>query len=152
MKAQVQSSWTPQLEKLPASSNKQQALRPAEKPKVISQVRRLTGEVAMFETDAYGFITSWDRKAEQVYGFDFDDVMGKHIASLYPVGDLLHGKPIHEMQAVESGKSYFSFGWQVRKSGQEFWSYSEFQSIKDTDGMLVGYRKFVMETPTSIQS
>lgn len=120
--------------------------------KSLQPKRKLTGEVGIFETDQYGFITNWSQKAEQVYGYEQDEMLGKHIADLYTAGDLLHGKPLHELQAVESRGSYFSFSWQKRKNGQEFWTYSECQTIKNEQGRLLGYRKFVVETPTSISA
>ena len=111
-----------------------------------SQGGKLTGEVAIFETDACGFITFWSGKAEQVYQYGYEDIVGKHIASLYAVADLVHYKPINEMMAAEVQGSYHSFGWQKRYNGQEFWAYSECECLRDQNGRLLGYRKFVVET------
>ncbi len=106
-----------------------------------------TGEVAIFETDKYGFITSWSQKATLVYGFDYDDVINKHIAFLYDSADLLKGQPLSELKAVEEKGRHFSFGFQKKLNGQ-FWAYSESQAIKDKNGEFSGCRKFVFEAPS----
>jgi hypothetical protein len=55
-----------------------------------------------------------------------------------------------ELKTIEERGSFFVFGWQKRKSGQDFWTYSESQVIYNKQGALAGYRKFVVETPRSI--
>lgn len=108
---------------------------------------RPTGEVAYFETDENGFITFWSHKAEKLYGFDAEEIISKHISTLYATVDLKYGKAVHELMAVEAKGACFSYGWQKKKNGQDFWSYSECQTMKDQMGNIRGYRKFVVETP-----
>lgn len=114
--------------------------------KEMTQRRRLSGDVAVFEMDEYGFITSWSIKAEQIYGYEAQDIIGKHIASLYSSADLIHGKAVNELRATESRSNYFAFGWQKRLNGQEFWTYSECQALRNKKGELLGFRKYVVET------
>lgn len=140
---QINHNWLPKLDKTSGSSIPQLVGRPTQ---TANPVRRLKGEVAVIETDEYGFISKWCNKAEQIYGYEYDDIVGKHIASLYTAGDLFYGKPVHELQAVEYRGGYVSYGWQQRKNGQHFWTYSECLPIKDESGKLMGYRKFVVET------
>jgi PAS domain S-box-containing protein len=111
-----------------------------------SRGRKLTGEVAVFETDEAGFITSWSVRAERLYGYDYDTMIGKHVASLFPAGELLHGTMIHELQVVAASGVYFTSGWQKRANGQEFFACSECEAIRGAGGRLCGYRKFVVET------
>jgi len=106
---------------------------------------KLSEEVAIIETDKNGFLTSWSGKAEQIYGYDFEEMVAMHIASLYTCADLFYGRLIKELQAVEDRGVYFTCGWQKRKSGQEFWTTAECVAIRDSNGGLLGYRKFVVE-------
>lgn len=108
-------------------------------------------DAAIFETDQYGFITSWSAGAQNLYGYETYDMIGKHLASLYTVGELMHGKLVHELLAAESRGAYFSFGWQKRDNGQEFWAYTELEAIRGVSGELIGYRRSVVETPAVLQ-
>ncbi len=103
--------------------------------------RPLTGEVASIDVDASGFVTAWSLTAERLYGFEQDEIIGKHISALYCVGDLLNGRAAYELNATRSRGKYCVSGWQQRKNGQEFWSYSESKTIDS------GYRIYVMEFP-----
>jgi len=121
----------------------------AAKPTI--QKHRLQGEVAVIETDPFGFITSWSVKAEKIYGYGAGDITGNHIAVLYPVNDLALGKPAADLRAAEHRQNpYFSFGWQKRANGQEFWTYSESKVIRGANNEVLGFRKYVVETPTLI--
>lgn len=106
---------------------------------------RLSGHVAMFETDECGFISKWPNKAEQVYGYEYNEIMGKHLAMLYTEGDLFSGKVVQELQAVEHRGAFVSYAWQKRKDGDRLWTYSECHALKDAAGKLLGYRKYVVE-------
>ena len=116
---------------------------------VISQGRRVAGEGAAFEMDKDGFITTWSNKAGHMYGYECDVIIGKHIASLYTPGDLMFGTLIHELKAVQEYDVYSTFCWQKRKNGQEFWAQTECEALRDSDGWLLGYRKFVLEILSS---
>jgi len=109
--------------------------------KTAESQRPMTGEVACIDVDANGFVTGWSITAERLYGFEHDEILGKHISTLYCVGDLLNGRAAYELNATRSRGKYCVSGWQQRKSGQEFWTYSE---SKTTD---FGYRIYVMEFP-----
>lgn len=115
---------------------------------VPSQKRRYTAETrkrivdppAVIELDPSGFITSWSREAEQLYGYEFDEMIGKHFASLFCEGELEQGRAAYELLAAKTRESYNAFGWQLRKNGQQFWTYSE------STGMESGFRILVTES------
>lgn len=101
---------------------------------MINQKRRFTaetrkediaGEFAVVKLDETGFITFWSEEAEQLYGYSLDEMRGKHFASLFCEGELERGRAVYELMAADSRQSYFAFGWQLRKNGQQFWTYSE---------------------------
>lgn len=105
--------------------------------------------VADFELDANGFITSWSIKAEKLYGWDEVEILNQHVSNLYPRKDLEHGKSALELRATENRGAYFSFGWQRKKNGKEFWCYSESQIVRDNNGRVLGFRRSVVETGLS---
>jgi PAS domain S-box-containing protein len=119
----------------------------ADRPgRIARQGRRPPGLLATFEMDQNGFITYWSPKAEQLYGYEAYQITGKHAATLYTPGDLIHGKLRHELQCAGAKGAYFTFGWQKRENEEAFWAYSEWQAVKDDRGRLLGYRKSVVET------
>lgn len=99
----------------------------------INQKRRFTaetrkgfgGQSAQVKLDETGFITFWSEEAEQLYGYSLDEMIGKHFASLFCGGELQQGRAAYELMAADSRQAYFAFGWQLRKNGQQFWTYSE---------------------------
>ncbi len=142
------SNWIYKLDKAPELKHLSLMEPPEREPKC--PCKRPNVELASFEFDIYGFITNWSVKAEHVFGYEPEEIIGKHIASLYTVADLIHGKPLHELKVVDVRKAYFNVGWQKRKSGQEFWAYSETQALRDASRKIVGYRKFVAETASCL--
>src|SRR4051812_36875424 len=92
MKSHMRDSnnWYPKAEKneeseLPGQRSLQAAEKKKKQPAAVAQLSEinpvgLTGVVAVFETDECGFISSWSAKAEQVYGYESIDMVGKHIA------------------------------------------------------------------------
>lgn len=117
----------------------------------VPRKRRFTAETkrpierkaaAIIELDPNGFISSWSPEAELMYGYERDEIIGKHFASLYCDGELEQGRATHELMAAEKRQAYCVFGWQRRKNGQQFWTYSE--SSKTSDG----FELLVTETPS----
>lgn len=112
---------------------------------MINQKRRFTAETkkdlvgpfAAIELDQTGFITFWSEEAEQLYGYGYDEMVGKHFASLFCEGELEQGRAVYELIAADSRQAYFAFGWQLRKNGQQFWTYSESTRTRSGFELLV---------------
>jgi PAS domain S-box-containing protein len=113
--------------------------------------RRFTADVAkpgvsassaaVIELDLNGFVTVWSPRAEQMYGYEPEEIVGKHVASLFCEGELEQGRAAYELHAIHARKVYKVFGWQRRKSGQQFWTYTEGVRTE------FGFRLLVAETP-----
>lgn len=97
----------------------------------------MKGQAALIELDQYGFITSWSIAAERLYGYTMDEMMGKHFASLFCEGDLQHGRAVHELISADKKENYCVFGWQMRKNGKQFWTYSESTKIPSGFQLLI---------------
>lgn len=98
------------------------------------RIRRYTPETklpgisagaANIELDVNGFITVWSKQAEQIYGYGADEIMGKHMASLFCESELEQARAAYQLYAIRNRKSYNVHGWQRRKSGQQFWTYTQ---------------------------
>lgn len=106
------------------------------------QKHKFGSELASIQTDLSGFIINWSISAEQMYGFNYDEIISKHISELYCEGDLKHGRAAHELHTTFLNGGYKTCGWQRRKNGQLFWTYTE--CVKTETRFLIS----VMEVPT----
>jgi len=119
------------------------------------QKRRFTADVAkpkvpgstaaIIDLDLNGFVTVWSPRAEQMYGYEPEEIVGKHVASLFCDGELEQGRAAYELHAIHARKVYNVFGWQKRKSGQQFWTYTEGVRTE------FGCRLLVAETPQAAE-
>jgi PAS domain S-box-containing protein len=99
-----------------------------------------SGQVgAAVELDENGFITSWSKEAEDLYGYYPEEILGSHMSSLYCNGELEQGRAAYELNAIATRRTYNVFGWQLRKSGQQFWTYTE--SKKTEAGFLLSVKE-----------
>ncbi|MBX9690605.1 MAG: PAS domain-containing protein [Candidatus Obscuribacterales bacterium] len=139
------SNQMPKFEAL-ANSRPLRFTRSEPNPAFPAQLRPFCREEAVFETDRCGFISEWSSRAEELYGYEADEILGKHIASLYRTTDLMQGNLIYEFQTAEALGKYACFAWQRRADGQSFRSYCRYQANWDKEGKLCGFRKFIVET------
>ena len=68
---------------------------------------------AVFSTDGDGLITSWNRGAQQLYGYTAEEVAGRHVSILHPPGIeeyapivavLLRGESVRALETVRRAK------------------------------------------------
>jgi diguanylate cyclase (GGDEF)-like protein/PAS domain S-box-containing protein len=90
---------------------------------------------SVLTTDRMGYITSWNRGAEQLFGYTAVEAVGRHILFLYADG----------MEGEEEGPDAFAEGggrmMEVRrrkKSGEVFWASLSLSPLRDLDDKLVG--------------
>jgi PAS domain S-box-containing protein len=111
------------------------AMSPVARRRYTAEIDHVGADVdggAVIELDKNGFITLWSPRAEQLYGYDAEEMLSKHVSSLYCNGELEQGRAAHELNAIARRKTYNVFGWQMRKGGQQFWTYT--QTMKTANG------------------
>ncbi|MBY0356399.1 MAG: PAS domain S-box protein [Candidatus Obscuribacterales bacterium] len=104
-------------------------------------------EPAVFEMDQCGFITSWSKKACELYGYEKDEIVGQHFSILFDVSDLQHGKASQALRKAQQQGWHTGVVWQNRKNGQRFRSYYEKVALRDALGLICGYKNTVVEQP-----
>ncbi|TAF36440.1 MAG: PAS domain S-box protein [Oscillatoriales cyanobacterium] len=99
---------------------------------IIDQIRE-----AVICTDAKGLITSWNKSAQRLYGYDPTEVIGQNISLIYAqkqrklISELV-GNPL-----FEKGEAELEIRMS-RKSGEDFWSHLSVCLVKDVCGEVLG--------------
>lgn len=95
--------------------------------------------------DTTGRIKSWNRGAEKIKGFSYDEIVGKNFRIFYSEEDLKAGLPERFLaEAGEKGK-VITEGWRLRKDGSRIWVYSVISALHDDAGNLIGFAKVIRD-------
>jgi len=103
-------------------------------------------DYSVITLDSEGMVTSWNRTAERITGYDASEVLGKHVSIFYLPEDVTIGKPTIEMEtAIKSGR-FEDDGWRVRKDGSRFWGNVVVTPLQDDAGRVRGFVKITRDT------
>lgn len=98
-------------------------------------------EYAIFLLDPEGYITTWNQGAEQIKGYDRDDILGTHFSVFYPEDARKAGRPDTLLDEARESGSVTDEGWRVRADGSQFWADVTITAVTDEDGTLRGFGK-----------
>jgi len=102
-------------------------------------------DYAIFSLDTEGFITSWNRGAERLKGYDEDEIIGEHVSVFYPEEKVEEGYPEKLLETALDEGSAEDIGWRVRKDGSKFWANVLITAVFDDDGQHQGFLKVTRE-------
>ncbi|PSP56756.1 hypothetical protein BRC82_01385 [Halobacteriales archaeon QS_1_67_19] len=98
-------------------------------------------DYAIFLLDADGYVQTWNEGAEQLKGYEKNEIVGEHFSTFYPEDDREAGRPEKNLgAAVENGRVEDE-GERVRKDGSRFWANVIITALHDDDGSLRGFAK-----------
>jgi PAS domain S-box-containing protein len=95
--------------------------------------------------DLDGFITSWNRGAERLTGYEDVEAIGRHFSMLYPKDVLDKGHAIHELLMAKMHGRYEEEGVRVRKNGAHYNAQIIVWRIDNEEGNTVGYAKITRD-------
>ncbi len=98
-------------------------------------------DYAIFMLDTEGNIATWNEGAEQINGYSYDEIIGKHFSIFYTQEERDKKHPESELQAARSKGRYEEEGWRVRKDGCRIWASVVITAVHDDDENLIGYAK-----------
>lgn len=98
-------------------------------------------EYAIFMLDVDGYVTSWNRGAEQIKGYRRDEIVGEHFSAFYPEADREAGRPARLLEEAAAKNHVEDEGWRVRKDGSRFWAAVTITALFDDDGNVRGFAK-----------
>jgi PAS domain S-box-containing protein len=102
-------------------------------------------DYGIFVLDPGGHIVSWNSGAQNVQGYQADEIIGRHFSVFYPPEAVARGWPEEELRrAVQYGRLEDE-GWRVRKDGSQFWANVAITPIYDASGQLTGFAKITRD-------
>jgi PAS domain S-box-containing protein len=106
-------------------------------PEVLDPLLLDALHAAVIATDLDGVITRWNRHAEELFGFDAREVIGRNITDILVAdGDEAAAESI--MERVREGESWEGEWLAPRKDGGHIWVRIANTSVRDQDGSLIG--------------
>ena len=92
-------------------------------------------------TDLDGFITGWNNGAEVLFGYSFEEILGKHISFLYPEDE--HDYLQNQIVIPLKNKGYHEVEPKMqKKTGEIFHAHLSLSLLKDENGKpygMIGY-------------
>ena len=109
-------------------------------------------DYAVFMLDSEGHITNWNAGAEDIKGYEAEEILGRHFSCLYRHEDIESGKPERFLtQAIRQGKAEEE-GWRVRSNGTSFWARVSLTAIRDQEGALLGFGNVIRDLTERLRS
>ena len=92
---------------------------------------------SVIAVDLDGIITSWNKGSQNLFDYNQDEVIGKHVSILYPeyFHNTLRNEIIPTLLAQESNEYETVL---LRKSGEEFYAHVSLSVLKDEKGRING--------------
>jgi PAS domain S-box-containing protein len=115
---------------------------------MIKEVR----DYAIILLDENACIASWNCGAQQLKGYHFDEVIGRHFSLFYPPDDIAAGKPERELAEVRASGRMEDEGWRVRRDGSRFWANVIITALHDERGNIQGYVKVTRDLTERMQA
>ncbi|MGA3189717.1 MAG: sigma 54-interacting transcriptional regulator [Bryobacteraceae bacterium] len=98
--------------------------------------------LSLFDVD--GQIAAWYAGAERIYGYQVDEVIGRHTSLFYPDEDASSKLTDRLKRAAGEGHAGTE-GWQVKKDGSRFWANVITMALRDEHGELQGFARVVRD-------
>lgn len=130
------------------SGRKEDSKRSGEK--LFRLIVESVSDYSIFAIDPAGRILSWNKGAEEVFGYRKEEIVGESFTVLFTPEDRCQGAPERELENVRSkGRSQES-RWQMRKDGSRLWVSGLVDPLRDETGNLIGYVKVARDTTEEI--
>lgn len=98
-------------------------------------------DYAIFMLDPQGRVTTWNRGAERLKGYQPHEIIGHHFSQFYPEEAIQRDWPAEELRRAERDGRFEDEGWRLRKDGTLFWANVVITALRDEAGTLVGFAK-----------
>lgn len=98
-------------------------------------------DYAILILDGDGYIENWNKGAERIKGYGFDEIIGQHFSLFYTDEDRKNKRPQQLIKEAEVRGVARDEGWRIRKGGGRFWGSIVITSIHDRNGAVIGFTK-----------
>ncbi len=96
-------------------------------------------DYAIYATDRNGTVVAWNKGAENVYGYNAQEIMGKNISLIHTQEELKEDKLKNTIDVIMREGKCVEKGWRTKKNGSVY--YAEISSFArySKDGELIGF-------------
>jgi PAS domain S-box-containing protein len=108
-------------------------------------------DYAIFMLDPEGNVVSWNLGAERLYGYRYEEIVGKHISVFFVEEDVSGGKPAEELRVALRDGRFEDEAWRVRKDGTTYVANVVVTPVRE-DGKLVGFAKITKNVTERFKS
>jgi PAS domain S-box-containing protein len=109
-------------------------------------------EYAIFTLDKEGRVSSWNRGAQRIKGYEASEILGTHFSCFYSEEDLRAAKPQRELEIAAREGRVEDEGWRLRKDGSRFWANVVITALKDDTGNVLGFTKVTRDFTERMQA
>jgi len=102
-------------------------------------------DYAIYMLDAEGFVTTWNKGAENIKGYNAVETLGQHFSRFFTTEDQKNRVPETLLATARREGRYEVEGWRVRKDGSRFWCNAIVQRIQDERGDVIGFAKITRD-------
>ena len=102
-------------------------------------------DYAIFMLDPDGHVTSWNKGARQLKGYEENEIIGRHFSCFYLKDDIEQGKPDLGLRTAALEGRFEDEGWRQRKDGTRFWASVIISAMRDESGQLHGFAKITRD-------
>jgi PAS domain S-box-containing protein len=102
---------------------------------LVEQVR----DYAIFMLGPGGDVISWNLGAERLYGYRYEEIVGKHFSLLFHEEDVKAGKPGEKLWIANRDGRAEEEARRVRKDGTAFMANVVFTALRTDEGELTGF-------------
>ena len=101
-------------------------------------------DYAVYMLDPQGNVTSWNRGAERIKGYQAKEIVGQNFSRFYTEEDRAQSLPVRALATALREGRYEAEGWRVRKDGSRFWASVVIDPIFD-HGDHIGFAKITRD-------
>src|SRR5947207_2262965 len=98
---------------------------------------------ALILQDPHGNIVAWLGRAQRLFGYTPEAILGQHASALFTPEDLKQHIPAWEPDTASTAPESEDDRWMVRKDGARFWVNGTLTALRDDRGNLLGFAKIM---------
>jgi PAS domain S-box-containing protein len=102
-------------------------------------------DYAIITLDPQGAVTTWNRGAQRITGYQADEIIGRHFACFHPPDKVEAGLPEQALKVAAEQGRFEDEGWRLRKDGARFWANVVVTPLRDAAGQLLGFGKVMRD-------
>lgn len=102
-------------------------------------------DYAIITLDENGTIMDWNKGAEKIKGYTYEEIIGRHFSIFYPEEDKKRTLPdLLLLRAAKEGRAEHE-GWRLKKDGSKFWGNVVITAIYNEKGVVRNFIKLTRD-------